>query len=674
MRNSVPQLSGCALLAAIAGTTALAHEPSSPPQQIEVGAGWVSDESARFGRYNDLDSDGAYFLGNIDLRLVPQEGYYGKIRGTDLGLDSRYFRLDGGKQGSFNSFLEYSQLNVHNADDGVTPFTGGSTLQLPGDWIVGSSTADMPSLDGSLHPLTLGTERKRFGLGFSALPAKYWNVGLSYHREEKNGLAATGASMAYRSSAAILPAPVDYTTDEVQAVVAYARNRGQFEIKYRMSLFSNDHRALTWDNPYLQGAETGSLALPPDNQYHQISLSGGYRLAGNVRVTGMLATALMTQNENFLPYATTAGLTGPLPRNDLNGKVWVTTGRFGINARPSPKWNYNLALRYYERDNQTPRNTYEYVITDLFPGGISRNQSYGYQQQKANARIGYRLTTRTRVSLDYTYDDTSRDRAEVDGTREHTLKASLRTRLHNKLNGSLYLAGSKRDQSGAYNALSRGTNADLRVSYLAKRDETKAGLSLNYMPTESLSFNGSADYVQDKYTDTKIGLRRATHPTYSLDMAFNPQKDLSTYAYYTYDGDVAKQQGSRSGDLLDWTARTDDTSNTIGVGLKWAEVVDDIDVGADYVYNRSKSNVKLAADGENPDLVNRMKSLRLFVSYHLKQDLQIKLGYRHERYSSSDWAIDGITPTTIDQVLGLATSSPDYNQDVYMLSFIKRLD
>jgi len=674
MRYQAPRLMTACLFACVVSSDVLADDPEKPAQEVEIGVGYVSDNSAKFGRYNGLNKDGPYAIGNLDLQQHGEDGYYGKLRGTNLGLDSRYLRLDAGRQGRLEGFLEFDQLDVHNSEDTVTPFSGNNSLRLPGTWIKGNSTGNMPLLNNSLQSLDLETERKRYGVGLSVTPKTYWNFGVSYHHEKRDGTDSLGASMAYLSGASILPAPVDYTTDEVQAALGYNRHQGQLELAYHMSLFNNDNKSLNWENPYSQGIDSGRLALAPDNQFHQVSLSGGYQLPRNTRVTGLLSVGLMTQDESFLPYSTNTALSGPLPRNDLNGKVYITTGRLQVNARPLPKWDYNASLRYYERDNDTPKNDYNYVITDLFPGGTRRNQPYSYRQQQVEARVGYRLTARTRVSLGYNFDNTSRNQAEVNNTHEHSLKATLRTRPRNDLTASLYVVGSKRTESGGYTPLSLTTNPALRVYYLAKRSEGRAGTSINYTPTERISVSASADYVHDQYTDSTVGLRSTTHPSFSADASYTPLEHVTTYAFYTYDSDDAKQRGSQSGETRDWNAKTDDTSNTFGVGAKWDAILNKYDLGVDYVYNRSEGQIGLGRDGDFPALVNRLKSLSLHGSYHIKQNMEVRLGYRHENFNSKDWAIDGVAPDTIDQVLSLGGSSADYEQDVYTLSLRTQLE
>jgi len=659
------------LVALGATTCALADPPQGHEQKVEVGAGYVSEDSAKFGRYNGLDEKGPYAVGDVDLLHRYDGGYYSQMRGTHLGLDSRYLRLEGGQQGRITGYLDFNQLNVHNSDSAVTPFRGDGSdrLRLPNNWTRGNSTADMPQLDGSLRPVDIETERKRTGVGASFIPGKHWNFDINYHHETKDGTGRIGGATSFLAGSSVLPEPVDYTTDDLEAIAGYSRGKGQFELTYRMSLFNDKNDSLTWDNPYTAGADTGRLATPPDNRFHQLSLSGGYQLPMNSRLTGLLSMGMMRQDEGFVPFTSNPALARPLPRNDLDGKVYIKTGRIQLHSRPLPKWDYTFSYRFYDRDNKTPTNNYDYVTADVFPGGVRESSSYNYKQQQVDTRVAYKLGSRTRLSLGYKYDDNQRSPSEVDRTRDHTLDVALRTRIRNDLTASLYLSGSRRDGT-TYRQLSRTTNPGLRVSYLADRDQKKAGLSLSYNPTERLSLVGSADYVHDDYDDTEIGLQDTTHPTYNLDASYVPVEDITLHAFYTYDNNRASQWGSQSGDQRDWRATTDDSNDTFGVGVVWNNLFNRLDAGADYVYSKSTGRSDVGGHGDYPDLTNRLNSVRLFGQYHLRDNTDLRLTYRYENFHSQDWAVDGVGPATIDQVLSLGGNSPDYNVSVVSLSLV----
>jgi hypothetical protein len=82
-----------------------------PKSVVEVGAGYVSDGSFKFGEYNGLQKKGAFAIGNIDVR----GGGYGsdtdptrwRITGTNLGLDNRNLSGQYSEQGRFRIDVSY---------------------------------------------------------------------------------------------------------------------------------------------------------------------------------------------------------------------------------------------------------------------------------------------------------------------------------------------------------------------------------------------------------------------------------------------------------------------------------------------------------------------------------------------------------------------------------------
>ena len=84
---------------AVVPVAAPALDMSEPTHsQVELGVGYVTDDAYRFGRYTGLEEEGAYLLGDITAHRYGEEGEFWQARGTNLGLDSRYLRLDFGFQ------------------------------------------------------------------------------------------------------------------------------------------------------------------------------------------------------------------------------------------------------------------------------------------------------------------------------------------------------------------------------------------------------------------------------------------------------------------------------------------------------------------------------------------------------------------------------------------------
>ena len=464
-------------------------------------------------------------------------------------------------------------------------------------------------------------------------------------------------------------------------------------------LFDTENQALTWENPFSSGSDFGRLALPPPNQFHQITASGGYLLPYNTRFSGVLSFGRMTQDQAFLPYTINPAIqTAPLPRSSLDGEVDLTTVRLALASRPLPGLRLNGAYRFHQRDANTPQALYNYVgvdsvLSDPNSTTISDapvpaiNEPVSYHRNEVELGGAYRLTRITDLSLKYEYDDISRDFAEVDRTREHTGEIKFKLMPRTNWDASLRYARSARDNS-TY-VPSQIVNADgvvlvrenplLRKYNLADRTRDKLGASLSYVFADTLTLGLQADYIQDDYSDSLVGLTSATEPTYTLDLSYVPLKDLSLYAFYTYQLIESEQAGASvdptlTGPLPDWFAHEKDHFDTIGAGVKWANILGKFDVGADYVYASGRGELTLdtlpsvANSTPWPDVKTRQNTFKLYTRYHVRKDLSLKLSYWHEELRSSDWALDGVNPATTGTILLTGEDAANYDVDAVAVS------
>ena len=105
--------------------------------EVEIGAGYVSDSSFKFGEYNGLFEEGAYFIGNATARYRGEDAEYMDLFIRDLGLETRSLGIEGGTQGKYKLFLRYDEIPHYISDTAVTPYlgTGSNTLTLPPRWV-----------------------------------------------------------------------------------------------------------------------------------------------------------------------------------------------------------------------------------------------------------------------------------------------------------------------------------------------------------------------------------------------------------------------------------------------------------------------------------------------------------------------------------------------------------
>jgi MtrB/PioB family decaheme-associated outer membrane protein len=659
-------------------------EPQAHVNQVELGIGQVSDDAYRFGRYNGLQKQGPYAIGDINARGSGEDDRFWRLRGTNLGLESRYLRLDAGVRGRQAYFFEYDQLPNYKDDTGRTPFLGigDATLTLPDGFDINTN------LDANLRPVELETERKRLGLGAAFTSRKYWKLDVAYQHETKDGIDQRGSSMANgaqglvgNTTAALLPEPVDFTTNMVDVALNYAKDNAQLQLAYHMSLFDNDEFALTWEDPFFP-QRYASQALAPDNQFHQLALTGAYLLPYRSRISGTFSLGRMTQDQNFQPYTVNPALDSGLPRASLDGEVWVSTAKLKVDSRPVRKLQLSAQYRYDDRDNDTPVETYDYVVADSFPATPLKNNPLSYTRNQVDLTANYRINPTMSLRGGYQYEHMSRDyrQEEREETREHTLSGRWKLQPHNKVDISLYAEAGERDGSN-YKAPAE-ENPALRKYYLADRDRTRLGSSIDLLATDTLSLSARAEYIKDDYNDSEIGLIDSKEPTYTLDASYQPRSNITTYAYYTFQDIKSTQKGSEAGtSTADWEADFKDRTHTLGVGGKLTGIRGKWDIGADIVLTKASGEVDMEKDfatgipvTQYPDLDTDMTSLKIWTQYNYRRNIAWKLSYWYEDYSADNWAVDNLQANSIPGLLLMDQETLDYDVHVVNASVIYRFD
>lgn len=659
-------------------------EPEATINHIELGAGYVSDDAYRFGRYNGLQEKGPYLLGDVKAREYGEDGKFWRLRGTNLGLDSRYIRLDAGIQGRQSYFLEYDQLPSYKNDTAKTPFrgVGDATLTLPVGFDIDTN------LDKSLHPFDIETERKRLGVGAAFTTRKFWKLDIAYSHETRGGTDQLGSSMANgrqelgsNTTSALLPEPVDFTTDMMDIGLNYARDNAQLQFSYHMSLFENDEFALTWEDPFSPG-RYGSQALAPDNQFHQLALSGAYLLPYRSRLSGTFSIGRMSQNQDFQPYTVNPALGAALPRSSLDGEVWVSTGKLKIDSRPARKLRLSAEYRYDERDNETPVDTYDYIVADSFAGTPVSNNPLGYTRNQVDLTANYRINKTMSLRGGYKYNNMSRDYREVEreDTRENTLFGRWKLQPYTTVDISLYAEAGRRDGS-SYNA-PPGENPALRKYYMADRDRTLLGTTIDFLASEKLTLSARAEYIKDDYDNSEIGLTESEEPAYTLDASYQPRRNITTYAYYTYDRIGSSQAGSETGaSNPDWKADFEDRIDTFGISGEVNGIRRKWDLGADIVYTTSTGKIDMKKDfatsiptGQYPDLGTSMTSVKLWTRYQYRKDIALRLNYWYQKYSADNWAVDNLQANSVPNLLLMGEETLDYDVHVVSASIVYLFD
>lgn len=644
--------------------------------EIEAGIGYVTDPSFKFGEYNGLNDDGGYLIGNASARFRGDNAEYLNLRVRDLGLDTRSVDIAFGQQGRYSLFLNYDEIPHYISGSAQTPYlgTGSNVLVLPTGWSSSGTTTGMTDLAASLHDVDLKTARKRLGMGVLFIPAKHWETSVTVHHEIRDGIKA-GAGTFYFNSAQ-LTLPVDSVTNQVEVSASYTTPKWQSRLAYYGSFFNNQDASLTWQNAYnpiVAGADTGQLALPPDNQFHQFQLSSAYQMSEGTRISGDIAVGRMKQNDELLAASINPNLVVALPRDSAEAQVNTLTANLKLDAAVNNKLRVKASYRYNDRNNKTPSTAFGWVSSDSFIAVARTNLPYSFTDKEARLGADYRVSNKSKITGGYDHVIKQRTNQEVGETTEGTFWAKASVRPRDNIDLGFKLAHSERDTS-AYNLVAETDtpqNPLLRKYNLADRNRNSCSVRAGFIPHERVNLEVSVDYSMDDYMNSVMGLTESRETGYNVDASFVLTAVTTLHAFANREQIKSEQAGSQNFATPDWFAKNDDTIDTFGLGAQHQLIKDKLDVGLDYVVSRSTGDIRVvnAITGTDfPSLKTKLNSVQLHADYRLKDNMTLRVAYWYENYQSTDWTVDGVAPDTLSNVIGLGTDSPDYDLHTAMMS------
>ena len=382
---------------------------------LSGGTGFVIGDSFDFGDYNGMDETGAFFAGELFARYWNDDAFFVRLDATDIGLDSRSLSLRTGKQGSYEFRAAYQGIPRRFFDDTVTPYSsaGSRSLVLPQAWVQAATTAGMSSLDSTLHKVKIKRDWDVYQFGGSYSLLSNWVFDADYRRRERDGRSLSSGNFFF--DAVNFAKPIDDATDEFEISANYSARTWHISMKYWGSYFDNNIDSLSWDNPFnpqTPGADTGRMALAPDNDAHQFTVAGAVRLPMRTTLNGHLSIGKMEQDKSLLPYTSNTQIaTNPLPRTSADTEVDTTSVSIKATSVPIKKLTVQGEYRYNERDNDSSTDTYDYVVTDLINSANSvTNIAYDYERTDARLRGEYRFSSRTRLHGGYNYKQYERSK------------------------------------------------------------------------------------------------------------------------------------------------------------------------------------------------------------------------------------------------------------------------
>jgi MtrB/PioB family decaheme-associated outer membrane protein len=704
---------------------AKAEKTSVVDSVAEVGLYYLDDDSYRYGKYSGLTDDGAYAL--LDFRWEKRPAWDSgdlnrwRLQGWRLGLDSRRLEFDWSQQGKQRFNFDYRQIPNNRFRDGMTPYLGlgGAQLNLPTGWEVAegsSNTKGFLSLDEYLKPFDVDTERKSMTLAYGLKITPHWNMEIDFRHEVKDGVRNTWGIFGYGWTSARsvgIPAPVDWTTDNIKLMFNFADGRFRFGAGLYASFFKNDEKSLAWQNAYGRVPNwepevhypdsQGLMALEPDNSYLQLKAYGGMNFNAKTRLTADLSWGTMEQDDGFFPYTINPDLRifADLPRSNADAKINMTHFNIRLSSRLARRLNLVANYRYDDRDNKTPQAAYQYI------GGDSQDQPrsildsrinlpYSYTRHKADLLLNWSAARGIGIKGGLEWNDYSRSYAEVEDSDEIAYLAGIRFSSWQTLSASLDYRYSERDideyvsnrpyqesrPPGAVPPDAWQNHPWQRKYNQTDRERDEVRFRLDWFPLDEFNIGVTGLSRQDDYSDGAFGLNEADSDSWTLDLAYKPRNNLVLSAFYTKETWDASQSARTIHNFSlsmaedpqqDWWADTEDQVDTFNFHLGWDDLGEAGKFGFGFDYTVSNVETRVDVRGAEkvdtlplPKLVSDWSTFSVYGEMRLGERSSILLSAESGELEADDFALDNVVPDTLTKVLTLGQSTQDY--DILLIS------
>ena len=643
---------------------------------VELGALQANGANAAFGRYTGIDHRAVYADARADGQWRSADGSYANYEFERLGLASRDGMVQGGREGQFDLRLRYDGQPTDLYDTGASPFrNNGGRLALPADWTAAATTGAMTALNASLAPVNIGFQRRTLALVAQYFASPHWTLFGEFSRQEKNGTELSSAS--FLTEAVQLPQPFDYVTNSFNAGAAWAGSKASLRLSYTDSWFEDHSDSLSFANPYLPlvpGSTEGRLGTPPDNTLQQFAASGTAQLPWlATTLTYAASIGSLRQNATFLPVSTLPDASAPNPAS-LDGDVRLSHYAIGIASRPLPKLNLRGNATYDGRNDQTKPLALAYVVTDTFPGGTAVTPRYGEDRERLDGGADYAFVRWLRLGVGGQFLDVRYSPGQA-FAHSQDVESWARATVNPIDNLSFtvkYGDGLRKASALDVAALPAGENPLLLDYNYAPRDRVFTTLTSTWAITPTISWALEGYLAKDDYRSSTLGLLASHEQRGSTNISWMPRDSLSAYLDAGYQRLYNMQTGYTDANAPPWLVADTERYWTMSVGGQWT-ASRRWSLTMDYLHAPSYGDIGSDLGGLSqafPQNWSRLDSLRLGVTYRWTPALQLHLRFEHESYNSSDWALNGVGPATVPNLLALGIQP--YRDNVNLIGLTAR--
>lgn len=610
---------------------------------------------------------------------------------------------------------------------------------------IGAQALSQAQLD-AFATTRVHSDRKNYNFSAGYNFDRQWGLRFDYNRLEQSGAKlmspATDAGKygTFNSGfekTIMLMNPTNYTTDTFNLATSWTGEKGHMTVSYFGSFFRDDFKSLEFSNPFLQNGSgasaTGpvngtvfagafpinSMSTAPSNNFHQLNLTGGYTLSPTTKLAGGLSYGRNTQNEL---YSFAIMQPGGLPRASLDALVLTTHADLKLTNQTTHDLTLNAGLKYNERVNHT--NSSSYAFVDLGGGAASSvNAPMSNSKRQVELAGDYRVDAKSRLHFGYEYENVKRwcnsdvanlaqgalatyvssSCVQVPGSRENKVVVTYRRRATESLSFNAGYSFAKRESdvnATFYNpmqAINQGyENFGYVAFFQASRNEQVLKAGTNWQANSKLNFGLNGRYVDDKFTDSPLGVQDGTSWSANLDATYSYSDNgvLSTY--------VSAQRRRR--DMVSgatrsvfapatnlWTNQLWDNDKTAGISVKHKGLMaGKLELNGDLTYSLGTSGYStqvpffvptaFAAScsssasltcGNTPDIRSEVITFKLTGIYQVNKASKVALGYMFQRRNTTDYYYNGYqSGFTPSGLLATNEQAPRYSITTITVSYI----
>lgn len=416
-----------------------------------------------------------------------------------------------------------------------------------------------------------------------------------------------------------------------------------------------------------------------------LSVTAAYKYDDRDNQTPQNTYLVPTSPDNPGPFVpANAGSTYPVPLNTVSARI-NPVGRRTTNL-------FDLDADYALTDTMALKAGYDFQQ-------IKRTESENDNVTENTARIEYRLHVSDTVTgrVGYSYAARRGDYQQYAAYLSTQTPAYVATTGWAGAGLTPFGTDGPFTTSGYVGPLSGTDLLGLRRFFLADRNRDKVRSSLTLLPTEALSIQGGLDYNRDAYDNSLFGLKESKNWAPFVNVTYAVSKNVAASAFYTYE-DIRSVQDDRSwtgasaavplgktDPQRNWSADIADKVSTVGADLEAHS--GKLQVNGDLLYSHGRTLIGVAGNSTAtvlgvantfvaaqplPDVASDSTTASLSGRYDVSSSVSVRAGYVYWHLNSSDYALDGVGPTTLQSYIGPNESSPNYRVHVISLSCLYR--